>query len=189
MRSKRPVGSWFDQPGDVPGWLRISLTCIVPLTLLGVLVGAWWVSRALDRLVGVRQLFAETVCWAIATPLLIIGLALMIWSISRFVAVRGTPVPFNPPRTLVTTGPYRYTRHPMATGFVVAILGLGVGSQSIAIILIMVPLAVVLLTWEIRSFEEPQLHRRFGDAYLEYKKHVPMLCPRFKHIKSNRMLL
>jgi protein-S-isoprenylcysteine O-methyltransferase Ste14 len=32
----------------------------------------------------------------------------------------------------------------------------------------------------IPLFEEPQLKRRFGDAYVEYSRHVPRIFPRIR---------
>jgi protein-S-isoprenylcysteine O-methyltransferase Ste14 len=161
---------------------------VVPVALLGLLVGAWWVARAIDHLIGSRHFVAPAIGWTVAFPFLAIGVALMIWSVSRFFLARGTPVPFNPPPVLVTTGPYRYTRHPMVTGFILMILGLGLGSQSLAVIFIMLPLSMALFAWEIRVFEEPQLCRRFGDAYIEYRRQVPMFLPRLKSRKSGQIL-
>src|SRR3972149_5337076 len=48
---------------------------------------------------------------------LIIGGALAVWCIFEFFrAGRGTPAPFDPPRALVQSGPYRYVRNPMYLG-------------------------------------------------------------------------
>src|SRR4029077_16678638 len=38
----------------------------------------------------------------------------------------GTPAPFDPPRKLVITGPYRYVRNPMYLGMGVALLGFAI---------------------------------------------------------------
>ena len=180
MTLKRPIGSWFDHPGDLPEWLRTTLTCVTPLGLLCLIVGASLAVRYIDRIIGLHKPLAESVSWAIASPILLVGLGLMLWSVWRFLIARGTPVPFNPPPVLITTGPYRYTRHPMVTGFALLLLGCGIGLQSVALLFILFPLIVAALAWEIRCFEEPQLIRRFGDAYLEYKKNVPMLFPRLR---------
>ena len=180
MHTKRTIGSWFDRPSDLPGWLRVFLTIVAPVTFFGLIIAAWFAARAVDRLIGVGQPIAPVIGWVVACPFVVIGLALMLWSVSRFVLARGTPVPFNPPPTLVTTGPYGYTRHPMTTGAILAIIGLGIGFQSLTVICLLVPLLIALLAWEVRAFEEPQLQRRFGDAYLEYQKRVPMIFPRIR---------
>src|SRR5213594_2110654 len=43
--------------------------------------------------------------------------ALALWCIFTFVFLgRGTPAPFDPPRRLMTQGPYRFVRNPMYLG-------------------------------------------------------------------------
>jgi protein-S-isoprenylcysteine O-methyltransferase Ste14 len=32
---------------------------------------------------------------------------------------------------------------------------------------------------EIKFIEEPELEKRFGDAYLEYKKEIPFMFPKW----------
>jgi protein-S-isoprenylcysteine O-methyltransferase Ste14 len=34
--------------------------------------------------------------------------------------------------------------------------------------------------WELKKVEEPELIRRLGKAYVEYKKRTPMFFPRFR---------
>ena len=49
---------------------------------------------------------------------------------------RGTPAPFDPPRTFVASGPYRWVRNPMYLGAAAAILGAGLVVGSPAIVLL-----------------------------------------------------
>ena len=53
------------------------------------------------------------------------------WSVLNFHKVKGTPVPFNPPPALVTTGPYAYVRNPMLSGIFLLLFGLGILFGSI----------------------------------------------------------
>jgi hypothetical protein len=42
-----------------------------------------------------------------------IGTAIALWCVFWFVFIgKGTPAPFDPPRKLVTRGPYRFVRNP-----------------------------------------------------------------------------
>jgi protein-S-isoprenylcysteine O-methyltransferase Ste14 len=104
----------------------------------------------------------------------------MIWSILHFIRVKGTPVPFNPPPKLVTTGPYAHVRNPMLTGVFVLLFGLGVLLRSISLVSIFTPLFILLNVWELKAVEERELERRLGKDYVEYKKRVPMFIPRLK---------
>ena len=104
----------------------------------------------------------------------------MIWSVLNFVRVKGTPVPFNPPPKLVTSGPYAHVRNPMLTGVFVLLFGLGVLLRSISLVSIFTPLFILFNVWELKAVEERELERRLGKDYVEYRKRVPMFIPRLK---------
>src|SRR5665648_1012839 len=112
--------------------------------------------------------------------ILSIGLSLMLWSILHFIKVKGTPVPFNPPPKLVTTGPYSYIRNPMLSGVFILMFGFGIFFRSISLVFIFTPLFVLLNFLELKAIEEPELENRLGKDYSKYKKRVPMFFPKFK---------
>lgn len=92
---------------------------------------------------------------------------------------KGTLAPWNPPKLLVTIGPYKFVRNPMIGAVLLILLGeaLIIGS-------------VILFSWFVIFFiiniiyfkysEEPVLVKRFGSDYKKYKKTVPMFIPKFK---------
>ncbi|MBA7578067.1 isoprenylcysteine carboxylmethyltransferase family protein [Candidatus Atribacteria bacterium 1244-E10-H5-B2] len=104
----------------------------------------------------------------------------MLWSILHFIKVKGTPVPFNPPPKLVTTGPYSYIRNPMLSGVFILMFGFGILFRLISLVFIFTPLFILFNFLELKSIEEPELEKRLGKDCLEYKKSVPMFFPRFK---------
>lgn len=89
-------------------------------------------------------------------------------------------MPFNPPPKLVTTGPYTYVRNPMITGFFILLAGIGLFLNSVSFLFILLPLLIFFAIWEIRVIEEPELEKRLGERYIEYKKNTPMFIPRWK---------
>ena len=97
-----------------------------------------------------------------------------------FLRARGTPVPFNPPRELVTVGPYAWARNPMLTGLFLVLFGVGVLLHSLALVLLVTPAFIVANVIELKLVEEPELERRFGSAYTEYRRRVPMFIPGFR---------
>lgn len=89
---------------------------------------------------------------------------------------RGTPLPTSACTQLVTAGPYRHVRNPMA------IAGLLQGA-AIALVLAspLTLLYVVLgaLVWDcvVRPLEEHDLHLRFGEEYDAYRHRVRCWVP------------
>jgi len=105
------------------------------------------------------------------------GLFLMLLSVSYFVRARGTPVPFSPPPKLVTVGPYGFVRNPMLTGIFIQLFGLGFLFGSVSLFFIFTPLFIMMNVWELKKVEEPELMKRLGKDYVEYKERVPMFFP------------
>ncbi len=87
---------------------------------------------------------------------------------------------------MVTTGPYTYVRNPMVTGMFILFFGLGVLFQSISLVFIFTPLFILLMVLELKAVEEPELEKRLGKEYLEYKKKVPMFIPWLKVKTKNK---
>jgi protein-S-isoprenylcysteine O-methyltransferase Ste14 len=111
---------------------------------------------------------------------IVIGIAITAWSGYHFMRVKGTPVPFNPPPELVSSGPYRYARNPMLTGVFIFLFGLGFWFDSLSLVFIFTPLFILFNVWELKQIEEPELVRRLGDEYLEYHRRTPMFVPGFR---------
>jgi len=133
----------------------------------------------IDRLFHVPPLLPGAIGAVVGAPLLVAGSLLMAWCVLRFKKAAGTPVPFNPPTELVVEGPYVWTRNPMLTGVFTGLFGLGVLLHSFGMVLVSIPAYILLHVVELKMVEEPELERRFGTSYSEYKRRVPMFWPRF----------
>jgi protein-S-isoprenylcysteine O-methyltransferase Ste14 len=106
------------------------------------------------------------------------GGALALWCIFTFlVAGRGTPAPFDPPRHLVTAGPYQLVRNPMYLGAGLALAGAALFYQSWALLAYTVAFVVVMYLFVV-VYEEPALRATFGASYLEYCRRVRRWWPR-----------
>lgn len=117
--------------------------------------------------------------WLAALPFLAAGLVLMIWTMRLF-AVKGgggTPAPWQPIKKFIVLGPYRYVRNPMLIGVVLFLIAEAILLQSLPILLWMAVFCV-LNTFYFALSEEPQLEKRFGQAYADYKRAVPRWIPR-----------
>ncbi|WP_455369705.1 methyltransferase family protein [[Eubacterium] cellulosolvens] len=160
--------------------IRTLLTPIGVLFFILLVIALIAISLQVDNFLQFPKLLLTTLSIVISLPILAIGLLLILWSILHFVKVKGTPVPFNPPPKLVTTGPYAYARNPMLTGVFILLFGLGILFGSISLVFIFTPFFILFNVLELRAIEEPELEKRLGKEYLEYKKSVPMFIPKFK---------
>ena len=99
------------------------------------------------------------------------------YSVALFVSLgRGTPVPFDPPREFIASGPYRYMRNPMYVGVLTMLAGFGFWQRSASIILLAMLVAACIHLFVV-LLEEPDLERRFGASYVNYKKSVNRWWP------------
>jgi RimJ/RimL family protein N-acetyltransferase len=92
---------------------------------------------------------------------------------------RGTPAPVAPTRTLVVTGLYRYERNPMYVAVLCVIVGQALLLGSVQL------LQYAGFTWLfffvfVLAYEQPTLHRQFGESYRVYQSHVRGWWPRLR---------
>lgn len=108
-----------------------------------------------------------------AGVLLGIGVLIYLWCAGEFVLRgRGTPVPYDPPRALVTSGLYRFTRNPMYVGILSILVGTGFFWASPEV-LIYAGMMVIAFHLRVVNYEEPTLEQSFGDSYRNYREMVP----------------
>jgi protein-S-isoprenylcysteine O-methyltransferase Ste14 len=131
------------------------------------------------------SVFGVNFFWPLAQVLIglivcVAGIKLMSVTIKMFANDGGgTLAPWDPPGQLVIKGIYRYVRNPMIIGVVVILLGESFLLGSLGVFI----WAIAVFAGNTAYFhysEERGLVERFGDAYLEYKKNVPMWFPRMK---------
>jgi protein-S-isoprenylcysteine O-methyltransferase Ste14 len=116
--------------------------------------------------------------------LVILGGALALWCIVTFALVgRGTPAPFDPPRRLVVSGPYRWVRNPMYEGAGLVLLGAAVFYQSLALAGYAL-LFIVVTHLFVRWYEEPTLRNAFGREYEAYDCEVGRWWPVPRRIRK-----
>ena len=160
--------------------VRTLLTPVGAIFFFALIALFLFAALQVDRLLDFPKLITASSSIIVSVPLLATGIFLVLWSILHFIKVRGTPVPFNPPPILVNTGPYAHVRNPMLTGLFVVLFGLGFLFRSVAFVSIFTPLFILFNVLELKAIEEPELEKRLGKPYVEYKKKVPMFAPRLK---------
>ena len=90
---------------------------------------------------------------------------------------RGTPAPFDPPKKLVTEGPYRVVRNPMYWSVALVLGGEAAAFRSAALAEMLVLFGVGVIAF-VLLYEESTLRRKFGAEYEEYCRRVPRWLPR-----------
>ena len=110
---------------------------------------------------------------AVGAALCIAGCAFAIWA--RFSLGRswGMPMTRHSAPELVTTGPYRFVRHPIYTG----ILFMLVGTSLVYWLAAGPSLAFIGYFVYSARREESDMERQFPDTYPAYKRHSKMLIP------------
>jgi protein-S-isoprenylcysteine O-methyltransferase Ste14 len=149
-------------------FLPVIVTIVVPLWIGARAPVHWsWPSsppEVLMILAGVLGLF--------------MGLLLFVASLSRFAREgQGTLAPWDPPRRLVISGPYRYVRNPMIASVIIIVAGEALAWRSWALGLWALAFTTINAVY-IPLLEEPRLERRFGDEYRRYRSHVRRFVPR-----------
>lgn len=162
--------------------LLTPIGAVIFFSLVGLFIV---VSVQMDKFFRFPKLPPTSLNVTASVPILSIGLFLMLWSLLHFIKAKGTPVPFNPPLKLVTTGPYAHVRNPMLSGVFIVLFGLGILFRSVSLLFIFTPLFILLNVLELRAIEEPELERRLGKEYLQYKKRIPMFIPRL-NVKTKK---
>lgn len=97
-----------------------------------------------------------------------IGTLLLLWCVREFyVRGKGTLAPWDPPRTLVTSGPYRFSRNPMYVAIGMVLIGWALATASTMLwlyaLLMLVAFHVRVVFLEERSLVET--HRKDWPRY------------------------
>jgi protein-S-isoprenylcysteine O-methyltransferase Ste14 len=157
------------------GWLREFLFrrgFVLPVTVTGVIPLGIVCSSQAWRGVTPVALAAGAGCW-------LSGLMLIIRTTDLFARHGGALAPWNPPKKMVSGGPYRYVRNPMILGIIMMLTGEALAFRSLSL----GAWAGLFLLGQhlyICLEEEPALLNRFGEDYARYCREVPRWLPRLR---------
>lgn len=145
---------------------------VAPLLLSALLLGS---PRFAGPVLDARFLHRAWLWFWLGTALVAAGLA---FSVAARVHLGGNwsgTVTLKQDHTLTRTGPYRFVRHPIYTGLLVAIVGSAIAEGEWRAIVAVALVAYAFLR-KIRT-EERFMLEEFGDAYAQYRREVPALVP------------
>jgi protein-S-isoprenylcysteine O-methyltransferase Ste14 len=121
-------------------------------------------SAGIDSVKGIAGLI---VCLA--------GFALAVWARRHLGRNWGMPMTLKEGHELVTTGPYRYVRHPIYTGMLLAILGSGLVVNSPIWVVFLAGMAIYYV-YSART-EESLMLQQFPEQYARYKRRTKAIVP------------
>ena len=111
----------------------------------------------------------------LGAALTIVGVAFAVWARLRLAGNWSSDVTLKHDHELIVDGPYRWVRHPIYTGVLLALVGTGLAIGEWR-----APVAVVLAGvawWRKLTIEEIVMRRQFGDAYIRYAERTRALIP------------
>ena len=124
-----------------------------------------------------RFLSSEPLIPLLAVLLTAVGVGLAIWARAHLGKYWSGDVTIRQEHRLIRTGPYRFVRHPIYSGMLLALIGtvLAVGEYRA-----IVGFAVILLGFIKKATkEESFLQIQFGADFDEHKRHTGFFLPRF----------
>jgi protein-S-isoprenylcysteine O-methyltransferase Ste14 len=165
IASVRSAKNWFLTP-VVGGMFALftSLFIIIPVNLENQIRFPVLLTRPLNVYV--------------SAPFFLAGIVLLVWTNVKYLLRKGTAVPVTPPMKLITDGPFRYSRNPMHTGLFLLMYGFAFYYSSMLAIFLFIPVYIYFDVRILKQIEEPELERRLGEDYIEYKKRTPMFFPK-----------
>ncbi|MGH8504159.1 MAG: methyltransferase family protein [Gammaproteobacteria bacterium] len=149
------------KPADHPHVL------VFPPLLFGATFAAGLLLHWIDPLVSLDPLYAR-----LLGALLTAAGGWLAFSAEEVMRRAGTNVrPDRPTLSIVTDGPFRFTRNPLYLAATALYAGVALLCVSVWPLLLLAPL-LAILHWGVVRREERYLEAKFGDAYLAYKARV-----------------
>ncbi len=107
----------------------------------------------------------------LALPILLCSILVIVLTLKEFKSVA---TPFDVRKTastLITGGPFRFSRNPGYLALTLLYLAIAVATGSIWVLLFIIPILLVIDLQVVRK-EEANLFLTFGDEYREYQSNV-----------------
>jgi protein-S-isoprenylcysteine O-methyltransferase Ste14 len=152
--------------------LTSRLTFVVPM-----LLGAMLLLAGHGRLewLQTRWIGGGWTRYGIAVALVVAGLSFSVWARRTLGGNWSGTVTVKVDHELVQTGPYRWIRHPIYTGLLLAVFGSGLAAGRVYGMAASALIALALV-WKLRV-EERWMAAEFGERYEQYRRASWALIP------------
>jgi len=160
-------------------WAKSLLNAVLFFGIFMVLLP--WLAQ---RLLPLELPIPPAVRTWLGAALAVAGIAVWVACLDTFSRHgRGTPLPADAPRHLVTRGLFRRIRNPIMAAELLVIWGVALFLASLGAMLYAILISFVAHIMVVQV-EEPELRRRFGESYVEYCRDVPRWLPRIGRRKA-----
>jgi protein-S-isoprenylcysteine O-methyltransferase Ste14 len=146
-------GVWFPPP-----------TVFVAGFLIGLALDRWVMRLRLDDV-------SRSVLVGGGWLLIACGLVILLWAMVTFLRAHTAILPSRPARSVVATGPYRFSRNPMYIGMSALYIGLSL-LMSMVWPLVLLPVVLLSLYALVIRREEGYLGDAFREEYAAYRARV-----------------
>lgn len=104
----------------------------------------------------------------------LVGISFAIWARIHLGRNWGAPMSVKENPELITTGPYKYIRHPIYSGYMLALLGSFLASGLIWLIILATTCPYFIYS---AIMEDRLLKKQFKEKFLDYKRKTKLLIP------------
>ncbi len=106
---------------------------------------------------------------ALSGALILFGVGLVVYCARQFKQAQTHIEPWRPTSSVITSGPYRYSRNPIYLGIAIAGVGIALAFNSCWMLFGVLVFALIANKHVIEK-EEEYLEGKFGESYLNYRR-------------------
>ncbi len=148
---------------------------MLPAVVAGVLLSQRSLGVEALAWLDARVIPATTWAGALSVAVTALGVAFAIWARAMLGRNWSGTVTLKQDHELVERGPYAIVRHPIYTGFLVALVGVALALGTVRALAAIAGVAIAFAL-KVRV-EERFLGEQFGDAHAAYRRRVRALIP------------
>ncbi len=139
-----------------------------PILIVACLIAGWgldwgrsWLILPANRWVAPRV--------ALSGALILLGLGLNVYCAWQFKKAQTCIKPWRATSSIITNGPYRYSRNPIYLGFAIAAAGIALAFNTWWMLLSALAFVLIANKFVIER-EEKYLEGKFGESYSNYRQ-------------------